>query len=376
MSDRRFPALLPLCCALTVMYAAGCGQDSRVGSLISRLRQARTATITPHARNTPDLMVNLAGVFATLEVDTSSLHEQLFLEERVRELSAELPRGRPLEQTAWLLTDAARHTPYHVTDCLRGTGRAALTVEYESRRPGQEQVRLTCTWAERYHSRSGSVAFLVRGFGFEPNQTTNELLSFPDPLTVSLPGHEDKSNWTARIAEHYRKEIVIEVPMENRTGASPGPTPIMVHHSEEQIAGVLSSASRNIPNFAGFCNVGGSRILEDTRATRAVLSQIKRLHGYFVDDGSSPQSLVAQVATGLQLPYRQLDAAISEKSGPAAIEEYMQTLVHRAHKTISVLVSAPATAAFADALTRSRELFVANGVRYVYVSDILVHAGE
>jgi polysaccharide deacetylase 2 family uncharacterized protein YibQ len=377
MRSDRPTRLLLVSLAILAVSLGGCDTDSLLSRLTGKAaaRSGRRDTQV-QVNNSTDLMVNLSHLYPLLEIDSTSVRSQMFMEERTREVFLELPRGRPLEEAVWLFTDAARRTPYTVSDCSRGSGATAFTIQYSSRREDQERVRVTCKWSQRFHSRSGTVAFLVRDFGFEPTQTINDLLSFPDPLTVALPGHEDKSNWTARVADHYRKEIVVLVPMENKTGASPGPQPIQVHHTEEQMTGALTTAARNIPNFAGFCNQGGSRILEDSRATRAILSHIERLHGYFLEEDPSPQSLAVAAAEEFRLPYRRFDARIGDKASGAEADEFMQGLVNRAHKSASVLVSVPATAAVAGALSRNRELFAKSGVRLVYVSDILIHPGE
>ncbi|MBD3241492.1 MAG: hypothetical protein GF331_12960, partial [Chitinivibrionales bacterium] len=228
-----------------------------------------------------------------------------------------------------------------------------------------------------YYSKTGRIAFLIRDFGFEADQTTIDFLSFGQPLTVSMTATEDKSAWTARVADHYHKEIVILLPLESKRAVPDGQYGdlIMVHHSEDQIVSTVVQASRRIPNFVGYCNLWGSRLLEDTRATRILLSEDKRQHGYFVDTETTPASLVPRLAVTLGVPYRQVDATVDDGEGREAVAGKLTTYVHRAQKLGALLVTAPPSAAFIGALKEHESMFGHNGVQFVYVSDILIHPG-
>jgi polysaccharide deacetylase 2 family uncharacterized protein YibQ len=219
------------------------------------------------------------------------------------------------------------------------------------------------------------MAFLIQEFGFEPDKTTIDFLSFPYPLTVSLFATTDKSAWTARIADYYKKEIVILLPLESHT-----PVParhrkavLMVHQPDHEIEQVLSNASACAPNYSGFCALYGSRFLEDTRATTSLLKTIKDLHGYFVDMNDAHATLGPSVARSLRLPYRLVDGAVERHATPAQIEQQLPALIRTAQKIGSALVTAPPAAAFIDVLGNAAPMLRRNGIKLVYVSDILNH---
>jgi len=356
--------------------AVGRRYENRIRGLLHRAHPSlRSSGQRPaEVRRSADLVESLRTALLSLEVDSAGISSQLFLEDNTRELKTAVPRGRPAELVVWLLTDAASRSPYTVRDCSWDPRSGRYEILYESRRQGRENVRLVFTWAERYYSRTAAVAFLIQEFGFEANATTVEFLSFPDPLTVSLTAGEDKSSWTARIADHYRKEVVILLPLESKTVVSrpSAPPTIMVHHTEEQIVKAVADAMRCIPNYTGFCGLDGSRVLEDSRATKILLREIKRANGYFVDTKATPVSLVPQTAAAIGLPYRQVDGVI-EEGGAQRVDEQIAAVMRRAQKTGQALVTAPPTAAVIAALNRNRSMLARNGVRLVYVSEVLNH---
>ena len=326
-------------------------------------------------RLSSDLLTNIRLTLAQLEVDTADVSSQLFVEERCRELHARVPQGLPAEHVVWLLTQAATRTPYHVTDCYMLPSEDAYQIAYASPKKNCERIRLVFRWAERYFSETGRLAFLVEDFGFEANTTTMKFLSFDEPLTVSLRPVAERSLWTAKIADHYRKEIVVLLAMESKftsTAASPV-GPIMVHHSEEQILRTIADASDRIPNYAGFCNLGGSRLLEDTRATRIMLTEIRNRHGYFVDTKAAQAPVVPDIAAAAGVPYRQVDGTIDGTCDRERIDQLLRAFVRRAQKTGSALIRAPLNTDFIDALEAGKSYFRHNGIKLVFVSDILVH---
>jgi polysaccharide deacetylase 2 family uncharacterized protein YibQ len=329
-------------------------------------------------RRGPDLDANIRACLRELETDSASVREQRLTGDSNANaivIRASVPRGHQPEEVVWLLERATDRTSYRLSDCVYVPREGAYHLVYESTRPRAPEVRLVWTWANRWYSRAARIAFLVQDFGFRPDQTTMELLSFAEPLTVSLVAIEDKSDWTARIAEHYRKEVVILLPLEPKViVASPyrnGMT--MVHHAEADIVRAVDAAAERIPVFSGYCNLWGSRVLEDSRVTRIILSAVKRQHGYFIDTRSTPLTLVPAMATALRLPYREVDAALDERGSAERLSQQIDEAVARAQKSGSALITAPPSAAFIAALRKKLPDFAPSGVSLVYVSDILIH---
>lgn len=340
--------------------------------------RSEARTLATRGQKSNDFESKLRLTLANLEVDSTQIHELLFLEDNTRELKVSIPRGRPLEWILFELAASANRTPYHVSDCSFDPRRSECRIVFSS------QLRNSLTWllilrpGNRYFKNSARMAILIDNFGFTADKTTVDYLSFPRPLTVALRADEPASEWTARIADHYRKEICIRLPLEPRirpTGGL-GENIVMVHHSDERIRRTMRKAEENIPNFTGFITVMGSRALEDSRVVGLVLGEIKIHHGYIIDMGEARNSLIPAVATSLGQPFRTLDDRIPDKSGRQTIDSLLSIYALRSHRTGSYLVASAPNPNLIEALTSKLAAFEEQGVSLVYVSEIVHHPAE
>lgn len=341
-------------------------------------RRSVSHSASTDLRNTRDLQANLMMYLHALETDTGAVSEQLFLEQNTLEMRAAVPRGRPDEWVIWWLGLAAERTPYRVADCYPAGGTDGWHMVYRSANEREPSVRLTIKEADRYYSETAKIAFLVEDFGFEANQTTVEFLSFPHPLTVSLLPTQSKSEWTAKIADHYQKEIIIHLPLEPLL-ALPSDTEakvIMVHYDDEKIRKMVLEAMRCIPSFSGFSNLWGGRALQDSRVMRIVLSEVQEHHGYFVDTRTTPGVALREVVNEVGVPFREVDAIIPAEAGKSELDSLVAVYTYRAQRSGTMLVSGSPTQAFIHALQERMQFLEYNGIKLVYVSEIVEHPDE
>jgi len=89
------------------------------------------------------------------------------------------------------------------------------------------------------------MAILIRDFGFAADKTTVDYLSFPEPLTVALIPSRKLSSWTAQIANEYKKEIVVLLPMEpvmSRSSLAGAPL-LMIHYPDVKVRSIIAGAA-------------------------------------------------------------------------------------------------------------------------------------
>ena len=320
-----------------------------------------------------DLEANINEKLKKLEVKKDEISTQLFLENKIREIKAAIPKGRPDEWIIWQFTQAAEGTPYNVEDCVFDKKKNTHTITYTSDNPKKEKVTLQISKASRFLSNTAKMAILIEDFNFEANQKTVDFLSFPEPLTIALVSHLKKSSWTAQAAKEYKKEIVIHLPFESKIKRKNKPTAytIMVHYSAEKIRTIINNATKVIPNFSGFASLHGSLALEDSRVMDLVLNEIKKHGGYFVDTRISKSSILPKIAAKKGIPFGKVSEEIKEKANVIALEDQLRHYAVVAQKRGKILITAKASRIFIKALTNVVPTLKENGVQLIYVSEIV-----
>jgi len=347
--------------------------------IISALRGSFRKTGAPGraSANTADDSITgkLRACLIRFEADTAAMTVKTAADSSLITIRVPVPRGRPVEYLVWSLTQTADEAGFTVADCEYDEKKERGLIRFTPADGRVPEVRLAFSISNRYFSATARVAFLIRDFGFEPDQTTLDFLSFPAPLTVTMIPAGTKSEWTSKIADHYRKEVVIALPMESHAAVSPpaGASVIMIHHSAEQISGHLSRAASRIPEFSGFINQWGTRVMQDSRVMEIVLTGIKKEHGYFIDTKITPNSVAPAVARRLKVPFRAVDFEIPKNADAAAVDILLSELTAAAQNTGSALAAGYPTPALIGSLKKRLPSFAENGVTLVYVSAIVDH---
>jgi uncharacterized protein len=349
---------------------------SRITRKFNRSGATPALTRRPAARTFEQVLI---GRLKELESVESEIKTHLYLEDTTIEIRASVPRGKPIEWIIWSLGTAAQGTPYELSDVTCGIGMKCKCVFIPVKGPDTlPRVVLSLSYSSKYFSRTAKMAILVQDFGFEANQTTIEYLSFTEPLTVSLVPAKRLSAWTARIANEYRKEIVLLLPMEPMPRALQRQTEkvILLHSSEQNIRSTLTWATQSIPYYAGFSSYYGSEVLQDSRIMSIVLSDIRKRQSYFIDTRITRKSVVRAVAEKTGVPWCGIDGQIGENTDPSRLRDTLRHFGMIAQKTGSVLVGAAPTLQFIRALREELPVLKQNGIRMVYVSEVLRHPGE
>ncbi|MDR0330663.1 MAG: divergent polysaccharide deacetylase family protein [Chitinispirillales bacterium] len=313
----------------------------------------------------------LVAKFTELELRDNDYSIQYFPKDSAIEIKASVPRGRPTEWVIWNLSAVAPQPTYRVDDCVCAS-EANCTITFKSSNPKQPKVVLKIQQSNRYMSNTAKMAILIENFGFEADASTAEYLSFPEPLTVALVPARKLATWTAQIADEYKKEIVMLLPME--------PLPqqydkykesmVMIHYSDDNIRGLIAQAAAAIPNFAGICNFHGGKVMEDSRALGIILSEVNKRKAYFVYTDISKKSVAPQLTKSTKTPSAPVQGTIDAGLSLEQARERLRRYAIAAEKTGKILIKAQPSPAFIKALKEEAETMKKNGIRLVYVSEL------
>lgn len=283
-----------------------------------------------------------------------------------------------MEWVIWHISSSLVSAGYRLKDCSFESEKKGAHLHLKPTGKNLPQLKLKVLRSTTFFSQTAKMAILVEDFGFKADQTTVGFLSFPEPISVSMVSSRRLSTWTAQIANEYKKEILIMLPMEPlpKSYSRYDETQIKIHYPEEKIKTIIKEAAEAIPSFAGFCNFYGNRVLEDSRVTKIIFKEIQKQHGYFIITSESKKSIAESMAKKIRLPYQKVDYTINSDNSAALIADSLRYCAVIAHKTGKVLVRGRASDSFFTALQNTLPQLKQNGIQLVYVSEILNHPGE
>jgi polysaccharide deacetylase 2 family uncharacterized protein YibQ len=357
-------------------------KTAAASAIRNRPQQADDAAAgMPGSDATLKIQNNIVSKLTELELRESDYSIRYFPKDSTIEIGASIPRGKPMEWIILELASAAKSTPYGVDDCFCAS-EASCTMTLKSSNSRHPKIVIKAGRSGRYFSNTAKMAILIEDLGFEATTAAAEYLAFPEPLTVSFVpvdharlSPQRMSAWAAQAAES-KKEIVLSLPMEPLPGDTAKynryrQSTIKIHLSEDEIRGIISHAAAAVPNFAGMANFHGARAMEDSRVMGIVLSEANKRKVYFVYTDASRKSVTPQLVKSMKVPSHPVQGAIDASHSAEQARERLRRFAMTAERTGKVLVRAQPSQAFIQVLKEETEPLKRNGIRLVYVSELM-----
>ena len=175
---------------------------------------------------------------------------------------------------------------------------------------------------------SPRVALLVGGMGLARQATESAITSLPGAVTLGFaPYGADLARETGR-AREAGHEVVLQIPMEpfDFPRNNPGPHTLLAGAGKAANVDNLTWIMSRFTGYAGVANFLGGKLTADAKALTPVLREIATRGLYYVDDGTSAQSLAVTLAPGQALAAARADVVLDSTAEPEAIEAALARL--------------------------------------------------
>ena len=175
---------------------------------------------------------------------------------------------------------------------------------------------------------SPRIALLIGGMGLAPQATESAIASLPGAVTLGFaPYGADLARETAR-AREAGHEVVLQIPMEpfDFPRNNPGPHTLLAGAGKAANVDNLTWLMSRFTGYAGVANFLGGKLTADAKALTPVLREIATRGLFYVDDGTSAQSLAMTLAPGQALAAARADVVLDSTAEPEAIEAALARL--------------------------------------------------
>jgi uncharacterized protein len=287
--------------------ASASAEGSRSG-WIEKLTGSHERSAQEAARTDPvanELARTLApfGV-ATRRIDREHMTEVVTGRRKSERWRVPIGHRQSLAKLNLAITEAASRSSLDVLDAWEEPGLHGNGLTMLLGRKGDLLYRLEFTRADSLATSHGELAVVIGGFGPEWDTTGEAFLEFPAPISIAvLPGYQG-SEKIADAARAAGMEVLLHLPMEpdRYPQVNPGPEAILLHLKPAEVRARMRRALKELGPVRGIASYMGSRAVTDPDLVEIVLDETRRQGLFFVDNGVTPQSVVAAVARRLGTP--------------------------------------------------------------------------
>jgi uncharacterized protein len=192
------------------------------------------------------------------------------------------------------------------------------------------------------------------------------------PLTLAILPSCPHTREAAQAAGELGLEVMLHLPLESlrhSVARAPGTIDTDMNKSdiEKSVAGFLDQ----LPTARGVNNHAGSKATEDPAVMKSVLDVLKSRGLYFIDSRTSRRTVAYDAARSLGVPAAERRVFLDEPPGAGTVRSRLQELFRVARKTGMAVAIGHARMETVEALRTDLPLADREGVRLVFVSEIV-----
>jgi uncharacterized protein len=177
-------------------------------------------------------------------------------------------------------------------------------------------------------AKTPSVAIVVTGLGVGAAKTADAIVKLPAAVTLAFTPYGADPAKLAERARAQKHELLLQIPMEpfDYPDNDPGPQTLLTSLAAEQNLDRLTWHLSRIQGYVGLANFMGARFVASDAVMQPILKEAGKRGLSYLDDGSSPRSVAAQIADGTSLPFAKADASIDAVPTASEIDRALAKL--------------------------------------------------
>ena len=171
------------------------------------------------------------------------------------------------------------------------------------------------------------VAIFVSGMGMDAGATRTAIETMPAAVSLAFLPYGTQVAASVGAAKAAGHEVLLQLPMRNERGGSPGPHALRQDAPAELLKGDLAWLMDRFSGYDGVANLLGAPVTADIGAMTLVLKAVGAQHLYYLDDGTSRRSVADSLAPDLNVEAVKTDLVLDATSDPAVVRANLDQLV-------------------------------------------------
>lgn len=217
------------------------------------------------------------------------------------------------------------------------------------------------------------IAILIGGLGLSQSGTADTITKLPPAVTLAFAPYGSQLQAQVNKARETGHEVMLQVPMEpfDYPSNDPGPQTLLATLEREQNLDRLYWSYSRFSGYTGVVNYLGAKFTANSAVMRPILQDIRDRGLVYVDDGSSPRSISAQLSSDLKLGYTKARMTLDVVPSPEKIDEALSVLEKEARDKGSALGVASALPITVERIARWAKDLEQRGIALVPVSAVI-----
>ncbi|WP_162918451.1 divergent polysaccharide deacetylase family protein [Taklimakanibacter deserti] len=220
------------------------------------------------------------------------------------------------------------------------------------------------------HSDMPKVAILLGGMGLNRELTQKATRELPGEVTFAFAPYGDDLQAQVNKARAQGHEILLQLPLEpfGYPATNPGPKTLMAGADGNTNLDALVWHMGRFAGYVGITNYMGGRFLGEMQALRPVLAELKKRGLVFLDDGTAPRSMAAEVGKVVGVPVKNAKKVIDADPSAEAIDQALAELEAEARESGFAIGTGTGLAVTIEAIDQWSRSLAEKGILLVPVS--------
>ena len=225
---------------------------------------------------------------------------------------------------------------------------------------------------------AGRIALLVGGLGISQTATADAITKLPAPVTLGFAPYGGRLEQHAARAREDGHETMLQLPMEpfDYPDNDPGPHTLLAGAKIQDNLDRLHWVMSRISGYVGLVNFMGAKLTADEAALAPILREVGGRGLVFLDDGTSPRSLLPMVGQQVRAPALRADTLIDGIARADAIDRELAKLEELSRKRGLAVGSASALPLTVERIARWARTLAERNILLVPASNAFASEGR
>jgi len=291
-------------------------------------------------------------------------------DEELLTLRISFPREYAIHPSIFALIHIAEHNNLQLIESFERLSPCTMNLGLTGSNQKMIQIKFREDADLVWHS--GQVAVVIDDFGYKMDETINDFLNIPFPITFAIIPGTDYAQQIAKKAHEAGYDILIHLPMEPlRSKVEQDGFTIMANMSERQVEQIVKKSMEVIPNAIGVNNHMGSKATANRMTMARLMRVLKKYNLLFLDSLTNRKSVAYQLANQTGVSALRMTTYLDNPNNSKTVSQKLEGVINNLDRAPNPIIIGHSRKETAQILTEEIPRWAYSGVSFVRLNQLL-----